>query len=208
MSDVPKNTVTLLDNGIVEVNCCGAQDAETLSTLVHESQALIAEVRRNKLPILILVRIQGMRSVNVSVRRLAANALKKMPYNKVAIYGASRFLEKTLDLIIRAVDKEDKIRVFPGRQEALLWLNEAAMQRQLADSGDESAYRQYVEYKLEQLNDIISLAVIGEYSKDIPIPKEEDEFTDTFVGIRLLVETLEEKARRIGEMVEHKSARK
>jgi hypothetical protein len=208
MKNTKSYVVTLGDDLVIEVSLQGTQSPESLTDVIAQVESCIAKVKQQKRSVLVLVHLRGISRVSVSTRRFAANALRKLTYDRVAIYGVSRLFERIIELVVRAVGKEDQIQVFPERQPALDWLTATFVAEQIVEKhGPETAYRAYVANRLDQLNDLISLAVIGEYSKDIPIPKEEDEFTDTFVGLRVLIETLEEKARRISEMSPSKNNR-
>ncbi len=196
MGSARGNKVALVEDLILEVTCAGVQNEQMIESLIQDSRQLVEQLKKENRPILVLVRLRKVGPVDIGARRVAAGALTKLSYDRIAIYGASRFLQKTTELIIRAVHKEEGIRIFPDGVTARSWLRESALLHPVQKSDPDSLYRAYVAHKLKQLNDIISLAVIGEYSKDIPIPKEEDEFTDVFVGVRVLIETLEEKAEK------------
>lgn len=194
------NKVQINHDNLIEIIFVGDQTQETVMAVSRAGKMLADRLRRQGNPVLVLVNLEGVGGSDVNARRAIANTLKEFNYDRIAAYGASKFVEKATGLVVRAIHKEDKIKVFSLRQDAVTWLfglPSASGVEKAGESEKTSEYRRYVKHKLQTLNDIISLATIGEYAKDIQIPSEEDEFTDTFVGIKLLVQTLEEKAKYI-----------
>lgn len=56
--------------------------------------------------------------------------------------------------------------------------------------------------KLKVLQPYFALASVGDYSKDIKIPKVKDEFTELYVGVQMLIEAIREKSELINELNE------
>jgi signal transduction histidine kinase len=54
-------------------------------------------------------------------------------------------------------------------------------------------YKKIVSKKLSQLNDFFSSVSIGNFDDTLKLPDKEDEFTELFVGIRLMQEVIKEK---------------
>lgn len=59
-------------------------------------------------------------------------------------------------------------------------------------------YKEYVKKSLSELTPILQKAAVGDFTKEIEIPKKEDEFSELFVGLSLMMEDLREleEARR------------
>lgn len=55
------------------------------------------------------------------------------------------------------------------------------------------AYKRHVQEKLAFLNPIFANAAIGDFSKDIEMSHEEDEFTEFYTGIQLMIEVIRQK---------------
>lgn len=202
------NHVQLNSDDVIEIVFCGDQTQATVESVSKAGGILAGNLRLRGKPILVLVNLEKCGKSDVAARRAAATALKEPNYDRLAVYGASKVVKRITDIVIRAVNKERKVRIFSSRQAAVGWLfglPSAAVPKVRLEKEDE--YRRYVKQKIRALNDIISLAVIGEYSKDIQIPRDDDEFTDTFVGLRLLVETLEEKAKKVNRLLPDKKSR-
>src|SRR5688572_8478099 len=47
--------------------------------------------------------------------------------------------------------------------------------------------------RLKELMPIFARAAIGDFSKNITIPKTEDEFTDLYVGLQIMLEVIREQ---------------
>ena len=61
-------------------------------------------------------------------------------------------------------------------------------------------YRRYIEKKIRPLIDVYSKAVIGDFSHNVEIPKEEDEFTEIYVGTQLMLEVIREKLTKLEDL--------
>ena len=78
-----------------------------------------------------------------------------------------------------------------------------------SSSGGLKKYRTYVKKKLSELAPVLQKAAIGDFSMEIKIPGKEDEFSELFVGLSLMMEDLkeleetrkktEEERRKIGQ---------
>ena len=53
-------------------------------------------------------------------------------------------------------------------------------------------YKEYVKKSLSELTPILQKAAVGDFAKEIEIPKKEDEFSELFVGLSLMMEDLRE----------------
>lgn len=53
--------------------------------------------------------------------------------------------------------------------------------------------KRYIVHRLNRLTNIFAKASIGDFSKDVSIPKEEDEFTELYVGIQIMLEVIREQ---------------
>lgn len=55
------------------------------------------------------------------------------------------------------------------------------------------AYKQYVKDKLAKLSPLFAKASIGDFSDDVEIPLEEDEFSEFYTGIQVIIEVIRQK---------------
>jgi PAS domain S-box-containing protein len=58
-------------------------------------------------------------------------------------------------------------------------------------------YKVYVKKKLEKLNEIFSLASIGNFSKNIEISEKEDDFSQLYSGIQVMLDVIREKIAEV-----------
>lgn len=58
-------------------------------------------------------------------------------------------------------------------------------------------YQQKINQQLASLRPVFSKASIGDFSQDVPIPKDEDELTEFFVGIQIMIEVIREKTAEL-----------
>ena len=65
-----------------------------------------------------------------------------------------------------------------------------------------SEYKRIVVARLESLSPFLRGYALGDFEVQIEIPEEEDEFTELFVGIRLMVEDFQEMLHEREEAIE------
>ena len=53
-------------------------------------------------------------------------------------------------------------------------------------------YREYVSARLSELSPLLQNYAVGDFSENIQIPEEEDEFTELLVGLTLMVDDIRE----------------
>lgn len=66
-----------------------------------------------------------------------------------------------------------------------------------SDSDALKQYQVYIKKQLKLLTPIFSKAVIGDFSVQVPVPDKEDELTEFFVGVQIILDAIREK---IGEL--------
>jgi PAS domain S-box-containing protein len=64
-----------------------------------------------------------------------------------------------------------------------------------ANSGKD--YRQHVKERLDALSEIFAKAAVGDFSSNLEIPEEEDEFTELYAGIQIMLEVIREKTKEL-----------
>ncbi len=62
-------------------------------------------------------------------------------------------------------------------------------------------YKEYVKERLAKLTPILQKAAVGDFTEKIETPEKEDEFSELFVGLSLMIDDLREleKVRERGE---------
>lgn len=53
-------------------------------------------------------------------------------------------------------------------------------------------YKEYVRKRLSELTPVMQKAAVGDFSSEVEIPKKEDEFSELYVGLNLMMEDLRE----------------
>jgi two-component system, OmpR family, phosphate regulon sensor histidine kinase PhoR len=70
----------------------------------------------------------------------------------------------------------------------------------MPDSGtptDLTRYQQHLRRQLKSLTPVFAKAVIGDFSAQVPIPEKEDELTEFFVGVQIILDTIREKVAEL-----------
>lgn len=59
---------------------------------------------------------------------------------------------------------------------------------------------QYLERKLKVLRPVFARMAIGDFSKDVKIPKKEDQFTEFYVGVQIMLEVVRERTKELEDL--------
>lgn len=60
------------------------------------------------------------------------------------------------------------------------------------ESKELKKHKEHVKKRLSELTPILQKASVGDFTEEIEIPKKEDEFSELFVGLNLMMEDLRE----------------
>jgi len=118
------NQVTLDPNGFIRQALIGDQDEATITDLEIKTRNITKELQANKAnaPVNFLVDLRGTGRQTVSARRASLSALKELPYHKIALFGAHRFIRHVVNLIIVASRQQAKVKYFEEEAAAIAWL--------------------------------------------------------------------------------------
>lgn len=70
-----------------------------------------------------------------------------------------------------------------------------------------SAELRLIQKRLAELRPVLASAVVGDFSKDLKIPKQEDEFTELFVGVQSMQEVIREQLQELTALNEQLEAK-
>jgi len=111
--------VFLDSEGLIHNDYVGAQTAETVQTVVDETGPLIERLRAQRRPVLILVDASKITHQDAGARRVASAALVHWSFNKIAVFGAKRYIRYVAMLIIKALGKGATMGYFETREQAV-----------------------------------------------------------------------------------------
>lgn len=117
-----QNQVFVRKDGLIFCVYDGSQTAESLGLMVRETEKISSQLRKENKPVLILVDMTRFGNASIDARATAASALERNTYDKVAIFGANRFLRHVSNLLIFATRKSDIVRHFESEEHAKKWL--------------------------------------------------------------------------------------
>ena len=117
-----QNSVKLNSEGIVEAFVIGDQDYESFRKLANDADPLLIEQRKKGNPVLGLVDLTKKGHYTAASNRAAMEMLEKMDYDRVAMFGTEAVLKEVTEMIILAMGKHDKTKLFHTRDEAMAWL--------------------------------------------------------------------------------------
>jgi hypothetical protein len=116
------NSVSLHPDGYIEVIIRGDQNYMTYDQLRGQIEKFINKLQFEKKAILGLVDLTNIKSINPSSNKGAFELLEAFPYQKVALFGCNTAVAKVTNLIIQAIGKADKTKIFSDEELALKWL--------------------------------------------------------------------------------------
>lgn len=58
-------------------------------------------------------------------------------------------------------------------------------------------YQSYIQSRLKKISPVFASAAIGDFSGEVEIPEKEDEFTEFFVGVQIILEAIREKVAEL-----------
>jgi hypothetical protein len=95
------NLVRLNHDDLIEIVFRGDQTNETVLTVSRAGKMLADRLRRQGAPVLVLVNLEEVGNSDVYARRAVAKSLKEFSYDRIAVYGASTFIENSSDFVIK-----------------------------------------------------------------------------------------------------------
>ncbi|MCB0395782.1 MAG: PAS domain S-box protein [Flavobacteriales bacterium] len=64
---------------------------------------------------------------------------------------------------------------------------------------DLEQYKKRVEHRLNELIPVFARATIGDFSKDVPFTENEDEFSELYVGVQVMLDVIRDKLGKLGK---------
>ncbi len=68
------------------------------------------------------------------------------------------------------------------------------------DHSSTADYQKYIKAQIAKIRPILIAASIGDFSHNIKIPTKEDEFTDLYVGLQIMVEVVREQTKELQQL--------
>lgn len=110
------------ETGIIWNVYHGDQDKDTISQAVNETVDIIKKNNIPKENVFVAVDLSDHGNTTTGSRKAATEALKEISYNKIAIFGLDAYMRNVAKFIINAINKDDSIRVFDTKEEAIDWI--------------------------------------------------------------------------------------
>lgn len=123
------NQVHLHTAGHIEHTYTGDQTAETIAGIVQQTTPLTKHLRQSSKPVHILVDITDLGKLTIATRKAAAEALIRLDYDRIAIFGSNTYTKALINLIIHAAGKDRAVTIFTTKAHALGWLGQHAEQQ-------------------------------------------------------------------------------
>jgi len=117
-----QNSVKLAKDGYIAVTLVGNQTQQTIEDSALQCQRLADQLRTEGKPVLGLIDFTHEDKFSTGANKATLDAMGSINYDRVAAFGKSRVLAEVTELIIQALGKTDRTKVFATREEALAWL--------------------------------------------------------------------------------------
>ncbi|OGG08181.1 hypothetical protein A3D05_05595 [Candidatus Gottesmanbacteria bacterium RIFCSPHIGHO2_02_FULL_40_24] len=111
-------------NDFINVIYRGIQNPEMTAVMIKQMNILITVLDKKKIPINIIVNLKKLRKSTAGSRKITVDALKRISFRKIAIYGANTFYMHLARFMFYAAGKSDKMSIFRNRSDAIDWLKE------------------------------------------------------------------------------------
>lgn len=116
------NSVKLAEAGYILVTLVGDQTQQTIEDSARECQKLAGQLTAEHKPILGLIDFTHENKFSTGANKATLEAMGSINYDRVAAFGTSHVLAEVTGLIIQALGKSDRTKVFATREEAVVWL--------------------------------------------------------------------------------------
>lgn len=119
-----ENSVYLDDHGFIRNVYNGPQNAASAHFIVDKTQELSLELRKNNKSVLIIVSSNNQGDVDQEGRKVIVEALRTMPFDRIATYGMAPFVRHLADFLFLAAGLSENVRNFDTEEDAIGWLSE------------------------------------------------------------------------------------
>jgi|GEM_PF-1660962 len=116
------NRVQLHADGYVEVTLVGDQTNKTIADSARECERLTQVLKAQGKRVLGLIDFQLEGDFSTGANKATLEAMTRIDYEQAAMFGTSKLLAEVSNLIIKALGKEDRTKVFGTREAAVAWL--------------------------------------------------------------------------------------
>jgi hypothetical protein len=124
MSDA--NRISLNPDGYIEATIEGDQTKMSFEHLHLDTEEMMDILQKQGKRQLGLIDVTRQGKFSPESNKEAMLILEKLPYDKLAIFGANKVLAQVANAIILAMGKSHNTKLFNDQQTALAWLQEDA----------------------------------------------------------------------------------
>ena len=119
-----RNTLNVLDDGVIELTQNGYQTVESSMQYVTQVDDLVKKRRAEKKPALILADISGITGHDTKVRDMAHDMLKS-DFDAMALVTAANITARLIgNWLVKIVGVGERVQFFENRDKALAWLHQ------------------------------------------------------------------------------------
>ena len=122
MKHIEGNTNFIDKDGLIHNIYVGDQTVSKLKKSTEELLGLTTSLREHNKPILVLTDITKLGKIGLQARGYAVEMVKTIEFDKVAIFGNPKAIERVVNFIILASGRGYKMQYFSSKTDAKKWL--------------------------------------------------------------------------------------
>lgn len=120
------NQVFIDGDGFIRNLHVGDQTKESVSAMIDQLVTAARQLRAKHQPVLALIDLSRLGKHDTGARRIAADGIRTLDYDRAAAFGGSELTRHTVNLIVRASGRGDRFKYFRTEPEALAFLKAKA----------------------------------------------------------------------------------
>lgn len=117
-----KNHIFMDENNLIWVIWSGDQDKHDVVEVVRQVTLFMDMLSAAGREIKIITDLSKIGKPTLNARIMGAPAIAKLPYRKLALFGANPYIKHMVNLMIMATAIRGRARIFSTQKEAEAWL--------------------------------------------------------------------------------------
>jgi hypothetical protein len=117
-----ENTVELQPEGYVLVTLVGDQNLQAIEAVTRRCRELVERLQYEQKPVWGLIDVSRQKGFDAGSNKAAMETLGQIDYDRAALCGANGVLTEVVKMLVMALGKDDRTKVFATSEEAVAWL--------------------------------------------------------------------------------------
>lgn len=109
---------------LLEMQFYGQLEAVALNRMLEDADVIIEDIKSRRQRDLLLVDVSAMGKVAHHARKNGIRWIKKSKVEKISVYGGSLYNKYFVNMLIKALRRQQRMRMHQTRDEAMAWLKQ------------------------------------------------------------------------------------